>query len=75
MQVTNTTSEVNATNETLLAYSLRCLIVARHKSVNMSLQHLSQDDKERLARYLDCLIEMDLDQRRRAKSDVLYTAQ
>ncbi len=66
--VTDCTTGVNGTNETQNGYSEGCLIINGQKAVNMSLEHrlleqkhhLNDVEKVRLAKYFDCLMEMDL---------------
>lgn len=67
--VTDFITGVNGTNETQNDYGKDCLIIHGQKTVNMTLAYkqleqslkLSDVENMRLARYFDCLLEMDFD--------------
>ena len=59
IQVTNSFIDTNATNETLLALSVKCLTLAVERKNYAKETKLSDEEKARLVKYFDCLIQME----------------
>ncbi len=66
MLVTNFLTDTYATNGTLLAYSVSCLVLARKRIPSTERRRFNEEERIRLVKYFDCLIEMEMSLKKQA---------